>query len=80
MPSLGGYEREFQYNRWKNGLDKTISSRINLLIAPLSDIPMSCNAQSAHACRCNKAVIVLLCVCTGDNPLAKARGLSSRAQ
>ena len=32
------------------------------------------NAQSAHACWCNKAVIVWLCVWTGDKPLAKARG------
>ena len=32
--------------------------------------------QSAHACWCNKAVIVWLCACTGDNPLAKARVLS----
>ena len=32
----------------------------------------------AHACRCNKAVIEWLCACTGDNTLAKARGLSSR--
>ena len=31
-----------------------------------------------HACWCNKAVIVLLCVGTGDNQLAKARGLPSR--
>ena len=38
---------------------------------------ISHNAQSAHACWCNKAVIVWLCVCTGENPLAKARGLSS---
>ena len=30
---------------------------------------ISHNAQSAHACWCNKAVIVWLCVCTGDNPL-----------
>ena len=35
------------------------------------------NAQTAHACWCKKAIIVWLCVCTGDNPLAKARGLSS---
>ena len=35
-------------------------------------------AQSAHACCCNQAVIVWLCVCTGDNPLAKAHGLTTR--
>ena len=38
---------------------------------------ISHNAQSAHACWCNKTVIVLLCVCMEDNPLAKTRGLSS---
>ena len=44
-------------------------------IAPLSGVSMS---QVRHACWCNKKVIVRLCVCTGENPLAKARGLSSR--
>ena len=40
---------------------------------------LSHNVQSAHACSCwcNKKVIVWLCVCTRDNTLAKARGLSS---
>ena len=35
---------------------------------------LSHNAQSAHTCCCNNAVIVWLCVCTRDNPLAEARG------
>ena len=30
------------------------------------------------ACWCNKKIIAWLCVCTGDNLLAKARELSSR--
>ena len=39
--------------------------------------------QSANACCCNKQVIVLICVCTGDNPRALnpraiARGLFFR--
>ena len=41
---------------------------------------ISHNVQSAHACWCNKEVSVWLYVCTGDNPLAKARGLSSRTK
>ena len=79
--------REFQY------LSNTVGAMVHYgeyfvlfcpLIAPLSDITMFNikyiyrNAQSAHACWCNKAVIVWLCVCTRDNSLAKARGLSSR--
>ena len=39
---------------------------------------ISHKTQRTHAYWCNKAVIVWLCVCMGDNPLAKARGLSSR--
>ena len=39
---------------------------------------ISHNVQNAHECWCNKKVIVWLCVCTGDNLLAKAHGLSSR--
>ena len=38
---------------------------------------ISHNALSAQACRYNEAVIVWLCVCTADSPLAKAHGLSS---
>ena len=57
--------------------------QISHIIAPLSDIPMfyikylTMQKVHMHACWCEKAVIVWLCVCTGDNPLAKARGLSS---
>ena len=54
-------------------MDSTI-----LLIALLSDIPMFyikyLKMHKVHM----KAFIVWLCVCAGDNPLAKARGLSSR--
>ena len=55
----------------------------NILIAHLNDITIfyikvSHNVQSEHVCWCNKKVIVWLCVCTGDNPLAKARVLSFR--
>ena len=34
--------------------------------------------EISNGCRCNKAVIVWFSIYTGDNPLAKARGLSSR--
>ena len=40
--------------------------------------PISHGVRSAHACCCKKKVIVWFCVCTDDNPLANARGLSSR--
>ena len=42
-------------------------------------INLSHNLHSTHARWCNKKVIVWLCVCKRDNPLAKARVLSSRA-
>ena len=48
----------------------------HVLLNLLNDMgkKIKCEACRAHACRCNKAVIVWLCACTGDNPLAKARG------
>ena len=36
------------------------------------------NVQSANAWWCNKKVAVWFCVCMEDNPLAEARGLTSR--
>ena len=59
---------------------RTSTHTLNICIASLSDISTSniSNVQCTHACRCNKASIVWLCACTGDNPRAKARGLSSR--
>ena len=39
---------------------------------------ISHNGQSASACWCNKQVINGFASVRGDNPLIKARGLSSR--
>ena len=51
---------------------------IHLKYALSVDIPMSHNAQNAkkYAGAISK-ILHGLCVCTGDNPLAKARGSSS---
>ena len=52
--------------------------KMHAKLHPFIDSPMSRNAQNAKAWWCNKQVIVWFCVCTGDNPLAKARGLPAR--
>ena len=54
---------------------------VSLCNAPLSDIPMFyikyLTMYKEHMQAVTIRVIVWLCVCTGDNPLAKASGLSS---
>ena len=66
----------------KSGHNHLGDFKYNLLHLSLIFLCLTSNIsqfeQSANACWCNKLVSVWFCVCTGDNPLAKAHGLSSR--
>ena len=59
---------------WKTGWSLRCMHYFHFIV-PFIDSINYLAMHSANACECDKQVIVWFCVCTSDDPLAKARGL-----